>query len=73
MMGNIEPSVRQGLISATLHMVNREYGALAQDFIQLGMLPSGSDMDAIVPALTRLFNKALANGVSNIRCFPRLI
>ena len=31
------------------------------------MLPSGSDMDAIVPALTELFSKALANGVSNIR------
>ena len=57
----------RGLIQATLHMVNREFDLLADDFITLGMLPSGSDMNAIVPALTQLFSKALAKGVSNIR------
>ena len=55
------------MIQATLHMVNREFDELADDFITLGMLPAGSDMNAIVPALTQLFGKALAKGVSNIR------
>ena len=41
-----------GLIRATLHMVNREFGELAADFISLGLLPPGADRDAIVPALT---------------------
>jgi hypothetical protein len=43
---------RQALVRATLHLVNREYGYLAQDFIDLGLLPPGSDKEKIVPALT---------------------
>lgn len=45
----------RGLIQATLHLVNREYAALADDFITLGLLPPGSDRAAIVPALTGVF------------------
>ncbi len=52
MMGSIEPSVRQALIRATLHLVNREYELLAEDFVALGLLPRGSDMDQVIPALT---------------------
>jgi aarF domain-containing kinase len=52
MMGEIDVGVRQALIRATLHLVNREYGALAADFVALGLLPPGSDMGAIIPALT---------------------
>mmetsp|Transcript_19608 Transcript_19608/g.59305 ORF Transcript_19608/g.59305 Transcript_19608/m.59305 type:complete len:979 (-) Transcript_19608:2833-5769(-) len=66
MMGEIEPSIRRGLIQATLHLVNREYAALAEDFITLGLLPPGSDRGAIIPALTGVFQNALAGGVSNI-------
>lgn len=49
------PVVCRGLIQATLHLVNREYAALADDFITLGLLPPGSDRAAIVPALTGVF------------------
>lgn len=52
MMGSIEPSVRQALIRATLHLVNREYELLAEDFVALGFLPRGSNMDEVIPALT---------------------
>jgi predicted unusual protein kinase regulating ubiquinone biosynthesis (AarF/ABC1/UbiB family) len=47
--------IHRGLIQATLHLVNREYAALADDFITLGLLPPGSDRAAIVPALTGVF------------------
>ncbi len=56
----------RGLIRATLHMVNREFGLLADDFMTLGLLPPGSDKAVIVPALTGVFERALANGVSNV-------
>lgn len=52
MMGSIEPSVRQALIRATLHLVNREYERLADDFVALGLLPRGSNMEEVIPALT---------------------
>lgn len=66
MMGEVDESIRQGLIRATLHLVNREYKALADDFITLGMLPADSDREKIVPALTSVFAEALAGGVNNL-------
>jgi aarF domain-containing kinase len=66
MMGFVDESIRQGLIRATLHLVNREYEALADDFVTLGMLPPNSDKSKIVPALTGVFAEALAGGVNNL-------
>jgi aarF domain-containing kinase len=66
MMGEVDEKIRQGLIQATLHLVNREYKALADDFITLGMLPEDSDRAQIVPALTSVFAKALEGGVNNL-------
>lgn len=66
MMGEVDEKIRQGLIQATLHLVNREYQALAEDFITLGMLPEDSDRAEIVPALTGVFAKALEGGVNNL-------
>ena len=65
-MGQVSESIRQGLIRATLHLVNREYEALADDFVTLGMLPKDSDKAKIVPALTSVFAAALAGGVNNL-------
>ena len=56
----------RGLIQATLHLVNREFDALADDFVVLGLLPPGSDKAVIAPALTGVFQDALANGVNNL-------
>ena len=56
----------RGLIQATLHLVNREFDALADDFVTLGLLPAGSDKTEITPALTGVFQDALANGVNNL-------
>ncbi|CAK0758203.1 hypothetical protein CVIRNUC_002602 [Coccomyxa viridis] len=66
MMGDIQTGVRRGLIRATLHMVNREFDALADDFVELGLLPTGANRYEVVPALTRVFSNALAGGVSNV-------
>lgn len=66
MMGEVDEKIRQGLIQATLHLVNREYQSLADDFITLGMLPEDSDREQIVPALTSVFAKALEGGVNNL-------
>lgn len=35
--------------------MNREFDALADDFMTLGLLPPGSDKSTIVPALTGVF------------------
>ena len=46
--------------------MNREFDALAEDFVVLGLLPPGSDKAEIAPALTGVFQDALANGVNNL-------
>lgn len=66
MVGEVDEKIRRGLIRATLHLVNREYQSLADDFITLGMLPEDSDKEKIVPALTGVFAEALAGGVNNL-------
>lgn len=66
MMGYVDENIRRGLIRATLHLVNREYANLADDFVTLGMLPKDSDKASIVPALTSVFAQALAGGVNNL-------
>ncbi|KAI7842632.1 hypothetical protein COHA_003736 [Chlorella ohadii] len=68
MMGEVDATIRRGLMRATLHLVNREFEALADDFVTLGMLPKaeGNEKEAIVPALTSVFAEALRGGVSNL-------
>lgn len=53
MMGRIDRTTRQALIRATLHMVNREFDALATDFVTLGLLPEDApaSREEIIAAL----------------------
>ncbi|GLC37172.1 hypothetical protein PLESTB_000987700 [Pleodorina starrii] len=66
MMGQIDERTRNALMTATLHLVNREYGRLAEDFVTLGLLPPGTDRETVLPALTGVFSEALKGGVSNL-------
>jgi aarF domain-containing kinase len=53
MMARIDERTRQGLVRATLHMVNQEFEQLAEDFVTLGMLPNDpARKQQIVQALT---------------------
>jgi len=59
MMGQIDKQIQRSLIRATLHLINREYESLAEDFVSLGMLPSESDRSKIIPALTSVFQSVM--------------
>ncbi|XP_058188860.1 uncharacterized aarF domain-containing protein kinase At1g71810, chloroplastic isoform X1 [Rhododendron vialii] len=66
MMGEFKQELRDGLIEACLHLVNRDFDALAKDFVTLGLLPPTADKDAVTKALTGVFQDAVAKGVRNI-------
>ncbi|EFN55778.1 hypothetical protein CHLNCDRAFT_57703 [Chlorella variabilis] len=68
MMGQVDATIRRGLMRATLHLVNREFEALADDFVTLGMLPKAGALEKpeVVEALTSVFAEALKGGVSNL-------
>ncbi len=66
MMSEIKPYQRYGLIEAVVHLVNRDFEALAQDYVKLEFLTPDTDLTPIVPALTEVFNNALGASVAEL-------
>lgn len=66
MMGEFKQDFRDGLIEACLHLVNREFDALAGDFVTLGLLPPTAQMSDVANALTGVFQNAVTKGIQNI-------
>ena len=66
MMCEVEPYQRYGLIEAIVHMVNRDFEGLAQDYVDLEFLTPDTDLSPIVPALAGVFNNALGASVAEM-------
>ncbi|MEA5503437.1 AarF/ABC1/UbiB kinase family protein [Halotia wernerae UHCC 0503] len=66
MMSEIKPHQRYALINAVVHIVNRDFPALVQDYIELEFLPPDADIIPISAALTKLFNDALTSSVAQL-------
>jgi predicted unusual protein kinase regulating ubiquinone biosynthesis (AarF/ABC1/UbiB family) len=66
MMSEVKPHQRYGLIEAVVHLVNRDFEALAQDYVNLEFLSPDTDLTPIVPAFASVFNDALTGTVSEI-------
>merc|ERR1712238_360045 len=62
LMTEVTENQRYGMIEAIAHLLNRDYSEIGQDFINLGFIPEGTDTRPIVPALTTVFDVALAGG-----------
>ena len=66
MMSNIKPYQRYGLIEAVVHLVNRDFDALGQDYINLEFLTPETDLTPIIPALAKVFGNALGASVAEL-------
>ncbi|KAG6549001.1 hypothetical protein Mapa_009443 [Marchantia paleacea] len=66
MMGEVKQDLRDGLIEAALHLINREFDALAGDFVTLGLLPPTNEVGEVSDALTGVFQNAVSKGVRNL-------
>lgn len=66
MMSYIKPHQRYGLIEAIVHLVNRDFEALAHDYVQLEFLTSDTDLTPIIPALSDVFGNALGSSVAEL-------
>ncbi|MFH7029992.1 MAG: ABC1 kinase family protein [Heteroscytonema crispum UTEX LB 1556] len=66
MISHIQPYQRYGLINALVHIVNRDFPGLVQDYIELGFLPADADIIPVSSALSSLFNDALTSSVAEL-------
>jgi predicted unusual protein kinase regulating ubiquinone biosynthesis (AarF/ABC1/UbiB family) len=66
MMSTIKPYQRYGLIEAVVHLVNRDFEALAHDYVKLDFLTPDTDLTPIIPALANVFGNALGASVAEL-------
>ncbi len=65
MMDSISDRDRLTLTSAVVHLINRDFRALAYDFIALGFLNPKADLEPIIPALEEVLGGALGENVGS--------
>ena len=66
MMSEVSRDSRTGLIQAVVHLVNRNFNKLSNDFVTLGFLSEEVNLEPIVPAFETVFSQALEQGVSSM-------
>ena len=66
MMSEVKPYQRYGLIEAVVHLVNRDFEGLANDYVKLEFLTPDTDLAPIIPALKLVFDGALGASVASL-------
>nr|GLL48514.1 uncharacterized aarF domain-containing protein kinase At1g79600, chloroplastic [Ipomoea trifida] len=66
MMSETPEEARFAIIGHVVHMVNRDYEAMARDYYALDFLSPDIDVSPIVPALRNFFDDALNSTVSEL-------
>ncbi|GMI80328.1 ABC1-like kinase 3 [Hibiscus trionum] len=66
MMSETPEDARSAIIGHVVHMVNRDYDAMARDYYALDFLATDVDVSPIVPALRDFFDDALNYTVSEL-------
>ncbi|GMP44302.1 hypothetical protein CsSME_00013297 [Camellia sinensis var. sinensis] len=66
MMSETPEEARSAIIGHVVHMVNRDYEAMARDYYALDFLSPDVDVSPIIPALQNFFDDALNSTVSEL-------
>ena len=65
MMDSLSNADRLTLTGAVVHLINRDFAGLAQDFVDLGFLNPKTDLTPIIPALEQVLGGALGDNVGS--------
>jgi predicted unusual protein kinase regulating ubiquinone biosynthesis (AarF/ABC1/UbiB family) len=63
MMDQLNQETKETLVDALVHLINKDYKRLAQDFIRLGFLTPDVDITPIIPALETVFADVVGSSV----------
>jgi len=66
MMSYAETQQRNGFLLAVVHIVNRDWAALARMYQKLGFIPEGTDLNPIVDALEDALPDVLSSEISEL-------
>jgi predicted unusual protein kinase regulating ubiquinone biosynthesis (AarF/ABC1/UbiB family) len=64
MMDQLDEKTKETLVDAVVHLINKDYGELAEDYVSLGFLAPETDIRPIIPALERVLGDAIGKNVS---------
>lgn len=65
MMDQLDEFTKETLVDSLVHLINREYTVLAQDYVRLGFLAPGTDVRPIVPALESVLGNIIGQKVAD--------
>ena len=65
MMDQLDELTKETLVDAIVHLVNKDYTELAEDFVKLGFLTPETDIRPIVPALETVLGNAVGQSVGS--------
>mmetsp|Transcript_2170 Transcript_2170/g.7574 ORF Transcript_2170/g.7574 Transcript_2170/m.7574 type:complete len:659 (+) Transcript_2170:757-2733(+) len=72
MMSETPPGARYAIIGHVVHLVNRDYDAMARDYYALDFLDESVDVSPIAPALEEFFGDVLGAAVAELN-FKRIV
>lgn len=62
LVAEVPPADREAMVSATIHLANRDWPALIDDFVALEFLPADCDRGVIIPVMDRVLSPYLRGG-----------
>lgn len=65
MMDQLEENTKETIASAVVQLINRDYQALARDFVELGFLDAKTNITPIIPALEKVLDNAIGESVGD--------
>lgn len=63
MMDQLDETTKETLVDAVVHLINKDYTDLAQDFVKLGFLTPDIDITPIIPALEDVLGDIMGKSV----------
>ncbi|MBL1209158.1 AarF/ABC1/UbiB kinase family protein [Geminocystis sp. GBBB08] len=65
MMDQLTEDTKETIASSVVQLINRDYQALAKDFVNLGFLTPETDIKPIIPALEKVLGNAIGQSVGD--------
>ena len=62
LMASIDPVDRDNMISAVIHLANKDYASLVDDFMTLKILPPDCDRAAVIPLMDKALSPYVKGG-----------